>query len=91
MTTPEDLEQLSSKELHDRAIDMARRRLDVRFFWRLLRSVPAAEAAAGQIDEAETDVMSFVGHLNDISKSGEGEVADLLRPLYLEYLLEHGG
>jgi hypothetical protein len=90
MTDRAELERLSSKELHDRAIQVARRRLDIAFFWRLLRAVPAAEAAAGQIDEAESDVMTFVGHLNDISKSGEGEVADMLRPLFIEYLAEHG-
>ena len=43
----EQLEQLSSEELHDRAIKVARHRADVRFFWRLLESLPAAEASAG--------------------------------------------
>ena len=29
-------------------------------------------------------------HLDDVSDAGKGEVADLLRPFYLEYLRNHG-
>ena len=45
MTTREELDALSSKELHDRAFSEAKRHMDVGFFWQLLRSLPAAEAA----------------------------------------------
>jgi hypothetical protein len=88
--TREELEALSSEELHDRAVDLAKHRADVRFFWRLLRALPAAEASVGEIDEARSDVQSLYGHLDDLRHSGEGEVADALRPLYVEYLAEHG-
>ncbi len=84
------LEDLSSKELHDLAVRRARRHLDVKFFWQLMQNLPAAEAAAGQFDESDADVMKISGHIDDITDSGEGEVADLLRPFYLEYLREHG-
>ena len=80
------LEALSSKELHDRAVAEAVRHLDVGFFWRLFEALPAAEAAVGEQDEAEADVMSLSGRLNDLTHSGEGEVADALRPFYVEYL-----
>ena len=30
--------------------------------------------------------MSLYGHVNDLTHSGEGEVADALRPLFIEYL-----
>jgi hypothetical protein len=83
------LDQLSSKELHDLAVRHARRHLDVRFFWRLMEALPAAEAAAGQTEELENDVTRMSGHLDDVTESGEGEVADLLRPLYLDYLRKH--
>ncbi|HEY7618539.1 MAG TPA: hypothetical protein VH834_02155 [Solirubrobacteraceae bacterium] len=83
------LEQLSSAELHDLAVRRARRHLDVRFFWRLMESLPAAEAAAGQTEDLENDVQRMSGHLDDITDSGRGEVADLLRPLYLDYLRKH--
>jgi hypothetical protein len=89
MATREELEALSSEELHDRATRHALRHADVKFFWRLLEALPAAEAAAGELDEAWTDVESLYGRLDDLRDSGEGEVADALRPLYLEYLLEH--
>jgi hypothetical protein len=84
------LERLSSEELHDRAVSHARRHLDVKFFWRLMEVLPAAEAAAGQLDEAIADVDTLSAHLDDVTDSGKGEVADLLRPFYLEYLREHG-
>jgi hypothetical protein len=84
------LDALSSHELHDLAVHHARRHLDVRFFWRLLQALPAAEAAAGELDDAEADVQNISAHLDDITDSGRGETADLLRPLYLEYLREHG-
>jgi hypothetical protein len=86
-----ELEQLSSKELHDQAVAKAAKHVDVRFFWRLFQSVPAAEAAIGEEDEAEADVMSWAGRLNDITHSGEGELADALRPLYIDYLAGDSG
>lgn len=41
-----DLESLPTKELHDRAVKLAARRGDIKFLWELLKSIPAAEAAA---------------------------------------------
>ena len=67
----------------------ALRHLDVRFFWRLLQYVPVAEAAAGDVQEAEADALTLRARLDDLTDSGQGEVAELLRPYYLEYLREH--
>ena len=87
---PEDaLDQLSSKELHDLAIKRAKRHLDVKFLYRLMQVLPAAEAAAGETGEMEADVMRISGHIDDLTESGKGEVADNLRPFYLEYLRKH--
>ncbi|MGH2841061.1 MAG: hypothetical protein ACRDKY_09590 [Solirubrobacteraceae bacterium] len=83
------LDQLSSEELHDLAVRYAARHLDVGFFWRLLEYLPAAEAAAGEIEEAEADALTLRAHLDDLTDSGKGEVAELLRPYYLAYLREH--
>jgi hypothetical protein len=83
------LERLSSAELHDLAVEHAKRHLNVRFFWRLMRVLPAAEAGAGQVDEATADVQSLRAHLDDVTDSGRGEVAELLRPFYLDYLRKH--
>jgi hypothetical protein len=85
----DSLDRLSSAELHDLAVRRARHHLDVRFFWRLMQVLPTAEAAAGEMDEAETDVLRLSAHVDDITESGQGEVADLLRPFYLDYLRRH--
>jgi hypothetical protein len=90
MANREELESLSSKELHDRALSEAAKHLDVGFFWRLFEALPAAEAAVGQRDEAEQDVTTLRGRLNDLTHSGEGELADALRPLYVDYLATRG-
>ncbi len=82
----DDLESLTSRELHDRALDKAVHRLDVAFLWRLLRAIPAAEAAAGHPDQAGADVSHMSSILNELAHSGGGEVADALRPFYIEYL-----
>jgi hypothetical protein len=67
MPDDDPLERLSSSELHDLAVRYARRHLDVGFFWRLLELLPAAEAGAGDLDEAEADVQSLVAHVDDIT------------------------
>jgi hypothetical protein len=85
----EDLEALSSEELHDRAVSYAKRHLDVKFFWNLMKLLPAAEASVGDIEQAEDEVQSLVAHVDDLTDSGKGEVADALRPYYLEYLVKH--
>jgi hypothetical protein len=90
MADADALDDLSSGELHDLAVRYAKRHLDVGFFVRLMRTLPVAEAAAGDVDEAEADVMSLSAHLDDITDSGRGEVAELMRPFYLAYLREHG-
>lgn len=88
--TADSLDALSSEELHDLAVKRARHHLDVRFFWRLMKYLPAAEAGAGEFEEADADIDSMVAHVDDVTTSGRGEVGDLLRPFYLEYLREHG-
>ena len=82
----DDLERLSSEELHDLAVSYAKKHIDVRFFWELMKTMPAAEAAAGELDEAEEDVMHLSSHVDDLTDSGRGEVADMLRPFYIDYL-----
>jgi hypothetical protein len=84
------LDRLSAEELHDRAVSYAKRHLDVRFFWDLLKVLPAAEVAAGEFEEAEADVFKVSAHIDDVTDSGRGEVAEMLRPFYIEYLRRHG-
>ena len=88
--TEDALDALSSKQLHDMAVRRARHHLDVKFFWELIRTVPAAEAAAGELTELENDMQHLSGHLDDVTEAGEGELAEMLRPFYLDYLRRHG-
>jgi hypothetical protein len=88
--TDDGLDQLSSKELHDLAVNRAKHHVDVRFYYNLMKLLPAAEAAAGDVDQAENDVFHLSAHVDDLTDAGEGETADMLRPFYLEYLRRHG-
>jgi hypothetical protein len=85
----EDLDGLSTQELHDRAIRRAERHLDVRFFWRLLGLIPAAEAARGDPGEADFDIQSSKGLIKDALHSGDGELGEVLRPVFIDYLRRH--
>jgi hypothetical protein len=85
----DDLERLSSEDLHDLAVRRAVKHLDVEFFWRLLGAVPAAEASIGRRQEAEDDLLGLLARVDDIADSGKGELADALRPFYLDYLERH--
>jgi hypothetical protein len=85
-----EYDQLSSRELHDLAVRHARRHVDIRFFWQLMEVLPAAQAAAGDLREAEADVAQTSAHLNDITGAGRGEVAEVLRPFYIDYLTRKG-
>jgi hypothetical protein len=88
--TDDGLEGLSSEQLHDLAVSRAKRHVDVRFFWDLMKLLPAAEAAAGDLDQAERDVMRLSAVVDDATDAGRGETADMLRPFYVEYLRRHG-
>jgi hypothetical protein len=79
------LDRLSTAELHDLSVRRARRHLDIRFFWRLM-DLREAEADVA----AESDVASIAAHLDDVTDAGRGDVAELLRPFYLDYLKQHG-
>jgi hypothetical protein len=84
-----DLETLSSRELHDRAVKRAVNHGDVGFLWRLLREIPAAEAATGDLERSQTDIMRVFGLVTDFVGSGDGELGEALRPVYLDYLVTH--
>jgi hypothetical protein len=89
MDRREELETLATEVLHERAIDRARRHMDVGFLWRLLEAIPAAEASIGDEDRAKIDILRPLALINDFYDAGEGELGEALRPLYLDYLGEH--
>lgn len=85
----EELESLSAKELHDRAVHYAVRHGDFGFIWDLLKVIPAAEAISGRTDETANDLSRLSALLSDAMAAGEGELGDALRPVYIEYLSKH--
>ena len=90
MTTRDVLDALSSRELHDLAVRRALHHVDVEFLWNLLRAIPAAEASEGHDAEAGRDITKVTALIADAIDSGEGDVAEGLRPLYIDYLAKHG-
>ena len=89
METETELDSLSSRELHDLAVRRALHRADVGFFWELLRAIPAAETLEGDVHEAGEDLTKVSALLSDALTLGEGNLADQLRPLYLDSLRKH--
>jgi hypothetical protein len=85
----DDLDKLSTHELHDRAMHRAEKHLDVKFFWSLLKLIPAAETASGDVGEAGYDVESSKGLIYDALHSGDGALGEALRPVFIDYLRKH--
>ncbi|RNL78084.1 hypothetical protein [Halostreptopolyspora alba] len=87
---PGSLDQLSTKELRQRAVALARHRWDVGFFWRLLRTLPAAEAAVGHLDHSDASVAQASGLFHEaLAAENDPDVQVALRPIYIDYLVEH--
>jgi hypothetical protein len=87
----DDLNQLSTHELHERAVRRAEKHLDVRFFWSLLQMIPAAETASGAETEADVDIQHSLTLISDAVHSGDGKLGDALRPVFIDYLSKHPG
>jgi hypothetical protein len=85
----DDLDKLSTHELHDRAVHRAEKHLDVKFFWSLLKLIPAAQTASGDVGEAGYDVESSKGLIYDALHSGDGKLGEALRPVFIDYLRKH--
>ena len=83
------LDQLSTHELHDRAVHRAERHLDLKFLWSLLEMIPAAETVSGDMGEADYDIESSKGLISDAVHSGDGALGEALRPVFIDYLRKH--
>jgi hypothetical protein len=90
MATIEELEQLSAQELHERAMKRALKHLDLKFLWDLIEMIPAAEVAAGELEEAERDAQNAIAQITDALRADkDGKLAEALRPVYIDYLAGH--
>ena len=88
MITREDLETMSSRDLHDRAIGMAKAEGDLDWLWHLLRSIPAAEGEVGDLEDSGMDMVSTVSAINSYARA-DRDLPGTLRSRYVDYLLEH--
>lgn len=90
MTTREELEALPTDALYDKAIRVAKRRLDVGYFWDLLKALPVAEEVIGDDERSKTDIRRPLALLNDLLYDADsGPLGEALRPMYIDYLVEH--
>lgn len=88
MITREDLETMTSSDLHERALGSAKAEGDLDWMWHLLRSIPAAEGQIGDLEDSEMDIASTVSAINGYTRA-DRSLPDTLRPQYIDYLLEH--
>lgn len=90
MAQQQDLDALDTEELRERALELARRKWDLRFFWKLLGLIPAAEAMAGNQEASKASVAQLSGFVYEaLSAENDPGVQEALRPVYIEYLKEH--
>ena len=91
MATREELEALPIKDLHDRAMEVARTHLDVAWLWDVVKALPVAEEAIGDDQRSKVDIMRPLALINDfLYDSDSGELGEALRPMYVDYLLRKG-
>ena len=86
--TFEELDALSTDELRHRAFRLARERHDPKFFWELMRMIPAADEAEGRPDKLATEVEGIRTWLNDFL-TPDHELLEAMRPVFLDYLTNH--
>jgi hypothetical protein len=84
----EDLETMTSRDLHDRAIGTAKAEGDLDWLWHLLRSIPAAEGEVGDLEDSGMDMVSTVSAINGYTRA-DRDLPATLRSQYVDYLLEH--
>jgi hypothetical protein len=91
MATREELEALPIKDLHDRAMETARKHVDVAFLWDVVKALPVAEEAIGDDQRSKVDIVRPLALINDfLYDTDSGALGEALRPLYVDYLLRKG-
>jgi hypothetical protein len=86
------LEAQDVQTLRDWALEVARERRDVGFYWELAKRLPATEDANRDWAAYDpVDAIRELGHLvtHFREEAADPEVADLLRVRYVDYLVEH--
>jgi len=87
--TVDELDQLSTEELRQRAFDRAEHHHDIGFFWDLIKHLPSADdiatedASSGHITGGITEVIDVV---RELMGRGLGETEPLVRARFIDYL-----
>ncbi len=84
-----ELDALPTEQLRERAFAVARRHLDVGFFWSVLKHLPDADDAA-ELDGAPNSIgptiEEAVALWRELTGHGYGEQEPLLRAAFIDYL-----
>jgi hypothetical protein len=88
-----ELESLSTDELRAKAFSVAERRLDVGFFWDLLKHLPASMRVAGDdaFSGAPAAVSDAVELFREFRGDHLGDAEPMIRAKFLDYLAAHPG
>jgi hypothetical protein len=86
-----ELEALSTEELRAKAFSVAEHRLDVGFFWDLLKHLPASGDVAGDdsFSGPSATISDLVELFRELRGDHQGETEPLFRAKYLDYLTAH--
>jgi len=95
--TPEDapaaspLESLTTEELRERAFAIARRRLDLAFFWDVVEHLPHSFNAEtdGSVGSIGSVIDNIVETYQEFHGRGYGEEEPLLRAAFVDYIEKH--
>lgn len=85
------LEALTTEELRSKAFSVAEHRVDVGFFWDLLKHLPSSDNAAGEdaFTAAPAAISDLIQLFREFRGDDLGEVEPLLRAKFVDYLLAH--
>ena len=88
-TSVAQLDALPTEQLRERAFAAARQRLDLGFFWSVLRHLPDADEAAsldGSPNSVGPTIDEAVALWREMTGHGYGEQEPLLRAKFIDYL-----
>lgn len=89
---PSPLESLSTEELRERAFALARKRLDLAFFWDVIEHLPHSYNAEtdGSVGSIGSVIDNIVETYQEFHGRGYGEEEPLLRAAFVDYIEKHG-
>jgi hypothetical protein len=87
--TFDELDALPTEELRERAFDIAQKRRDVSFFWRLFEHLPTPGDGSDGALGLQSSVEDAVALWRESTGHGYGDQEPLIRAAFIDYLLKH--